>query len=140
MSIRLLMVISLCLVLTGCGQNLSDSQIKNVVDQCIVQMNERLILPPALIRLGDPNYEPTAEEIEGYRDRFILQRIGEAQLINDTTVQVPVLAIKEDWDNGTVYDTDDYQLIFIFRKTMEGAWVFSDANGMHDVCDDLAYN
>ncbi len=120
---RILLMILVGLLLVSCGGNrsLDESKIKRLVEQCVE------------IRNAD------AARIS---QRYVIEKIDQPLLENETTASVFVLATQEHLDiNGEVGNSYRDEMVFVFRKNMDGEWVFARAQFFlaNGKCDSLEY-
>ena len=116
---RILLMIVVGLLLVSCGGNrdLDKTKIERMVNQCLEIVNTDLMRPVYSA------FEPRA---------YTIIQIGEPLLINETTAEVRVEAVRE--------YSEDWK--FVFQKNMDGDWVFAGASGWfirNGMCNSVQY-
>lgn len=111
---RLLLIFLMGLMLVSCGnRSLNESKVKTLVDQCISEMNQRRIS-------------------KGSEKQFAVDQISQIQLQSEMESFVNVEFHSLYKDNNGEYTVPKYKhgLTFVFRKNMDGDWIFSQVTGM----------
>lgn len=122
---RLVICLWIAFMLVSCGGgNLNESQVKKIVDQCISEMNSNT---------------------RHFEKQYALDQISPIQLRNEmeSFVKADFHSLKKDSNGEYTVPSYKHYLVLIFRKNMDGNWVFSEINGMElfsDECKNLSLN